>query len=96
MSLEHLLQIAKELEPGELAEVIDLAARLRDRHAAEQGLSDDTAATLDAIASDPERLARFRAAIDVGWQQSERGQGRPLDDIVTDIKKLSRRRQGLE
>ena len=41
---------------------------------------------LDGIAADPERLARFRAAIDVGMAQSERGEGRPASEVFAELR----------
>lgn len=41
---------------------------------------------LDAIAHDPERRARFAQAIDIAWQESERGEGRPVDEVFAEIR----------
>lgn len=41
---------------------------------------------LAGIAADPERLAHFRAAIDVGLEQAERGEGQPASDVFADLR----------
>lgn len=48
---------------------------------------------LDELAADPERLARFRTAIDVGWQQSEWGEGRPVDEVFAEIRRRTKARR---
>lgn len=51
---------------------------------------------LDGIEADPERLARFRAAVDVGLGQAERGEGRPATEVFADLRRQTqaRREQG--
>lgn len=93
MSLEHLLQIASELPPGALAEVVDFATWLRDRQGVE---ADETAATLDDVCNDPARLARWREAIQVAMVDSDRGAGIPADEVFAELRKRSERLQAKE
>ncbi len=92
MGIEEICDGIEALPAGDLDKVIDFA--LGVRRLREQGRDDDARADadLDAIAADPERLAKFRAAIDVGWQQSQRGEGRPADEVFADIRRRKQER----
>lgn len=48
---------------------------------------DDVDGELDAIVGDPARFERLKAAIEVGWQQAERGEGLPLGDAFADVRR---------
>lgn len=87
MSFDELIDDLRSLPPAKLAEVIDFVGRLRGRDD-----DDETDVALDAIAADPERLARFRAAIDVGLEQAERGEGQPASDVFADLASRYRQR----
>ena len=69
--LSRLVELAQELPAAKRAEVIDIVERLRER----EDDRDATEAELDAIEANPEAAARFRAAIQVGIDQLDRGEG---------------------
>ncbi len=92
MGIEEIYTGIEGLPSGDLDRVIDFA--LGVRRLREQGSGDDPAAPiLDAIAADPERLSRFRAAVDVGWEQSQRGEGRPADEVFSEIRRRTQERR---
>lgn len=82
------MQIASELSPDALAEVVDFAAWLRDRQGAE---ADETAAMLDDVCDDPARLTRWREAIQVAMTESDRGEGMPADKVFANLWSRSER-----
>ena len=70
MGIEDLIVIANELDPVELADVIDLATYYRARH----GEHDEMKATLERVAADPAALTRLEALIQVGRDAVARGE----------------------
>lgn len=90
MSLEDLFADLRELPPSDLAEVIDLVERLRDRQAEASG---EATAMLDAIARDPERRERFQASLDRAFDQMQRGEGTPVDEVMAEFRARSQERR---